>query len=59
MFGGKAHEPFMDRCRITAAEPANTNVVQGMGQGDGPPLRPPGEGADFMPPFARKAGLHL
>lgn len=36
---------------------------QGMGQpplpGGPPPLRPPGEGADFMPAFAQRGGLRL
>ena len=36
-------------------------VVQGMAQPPSgvQPLRPPGEGADFMPAFAQKSGLRL
>ncbi len=35
------------------------HATQGMDKGGGPPLRPPGEGADYMPTFAQKAALHL
>ena len=36
-------------------------VLQGMMQpsSGAQPLRPPGEGADFMPAFAQKSGLRL
>lgn len=50
----------------TSPVPTRTDIdlcyAQGMAQfaaAAGAPLRPPGEGAAFMPAFAQKGGLHL